>query len=59
MKLPVLESSGKVAACSTLSLYARNSVTMGSIDQSHALKASDVITSAHFVISRPGTGPGG
>jgi len=39
----------------TLSLYARNSASMGRIDQSHAQIASGATTGTHFVISRPGT----
>jgi len=39
----------------TLSLYARNSVSIGKTDQSHAQKVSGVTTSIHFGISQPGT----
>ena len=41
----------------TLSLYARNSASMGRIDQSHAQKASGVTTSIQFEISRPRSCP--
>jgi len=37
-----------------LSLYARNTASMGRIDQLHGQKASDVTTSIHVLISRPG-----
>jgi len=36
-------------------LYARNSASMGRIDQSRAQIASGATISTHFVISRPGT----